>query len=290
MALITANRFNTLRQQVENVLGTGSGDTGYGQSLVAQPVTVGQLINAVNINSVYEDLRKCYKHQTGGNPASSIIKAVTQGELIKDDDNVTYTGWDQYEALATLVSTNRLTAHPNQIEDAVAFSKTRGSWNASIALITDVSFASAEAARLFFNQGGYIRVAASVAGTTSKDTSWQSILSGAGNVDLKAHATTQSGASGTVSSAVGFFELTDTYQYIYQNFNAGATPYAANDYYIEALIDGTTIKIRQTFDDQAAGNIDEAVSDATATIITGTAIIDVIGTAPGVTEGSGTTF
>ncbi len=44
MALVTANRFNTLRQQVDNVLGNGSGDTGYGQTLITQSVQVGDVI------------------------------------------------------------------------------------------------------------------------------------------------------------------------------------------------------------------------------------------------------
>ena len=76
MALVTANRFNTLRQQIDNVLGNGSGDSGYGQTLVTQSVQVGDVINATNINNAYEDLRKAYKHQTGGNPASNVIQAV----------------------------------------------------------------------------------------------------------------------------------------------------------------------------------------------------------------------
>ena len=32
MALVTAPRYNTLRQSITNVLETGSGDSGYGQS------------------------------------------------------------------------------------------------------------------------------------------------------------------------------------------------------------------------------------------------------------------
>ena len=46
MALITANRFNTLRQSVDNVLGNGAGDTGYGQTLTSAAINVGDIINA----------------------------------------------------------------------------------------------------------------------------------------------------------------------------------------------------------------------------------------------------
>ena len=46
MALITANRFNTLRQSVDNVLGNGAGDTGYGQTLTSAAINVGDIITA----------------------------------------------------------------------------------------------------------------------------------------------------------------------------------------------------------------------------------------------------
>lgn len=290
MAIITANRYNTIRQQVNTVLGNGSGDTGYGQILNAQNVAVGALIQADNINNLYEDIRKAYKHQTGGNPGSTLLQTVTTNDLIKSDDQVEYKGWTQYEALASLIQTNRFDVDPNQQDVAQAYTKTRSSWNGTITSITDVQFNSADARRHFFNQGGFIRITASVADSSSKGSDWNSILSGAGNVDLKAHGTTSSGGSGTVSSAIGNYELTASNQYLYQNFDAGSGAYSANDYYIEALSSGNTITITQTFRDQAGGNPDEAIADATATIFTGTAITDVIGTAPTVIVNPGSTF
>ena len=132
MALITANRFNTLRQSVDNVLGNGAGDTGYGQTLTSSTINVGDIITAGHINAVYEDLRKSYKHQNGGDPANTLIQAVTQGDLVKDTDGVNYTGWDQYEALASNISTNRLTVAGTQQSIATAMTRSRGSWNGTI--------------------------------------------------------------------------------------------------------------------------------------------------------------
>ena len=292
MALITANRFNTLRQSVDNVLGNGAGDTGYGQALTSATINVGDIINASHINAVYEDLRKCYKHQNGGDPASTLIQAVTQGDLVKDTDGVNYTGWDQYEALATNVSTNRLTVAGTQQTITTAMTRSRGSWNGTIVQVSDVAFASNDARRHFFNQGGFIRILASTSDGSSLGNSWQNMFNtNAGNVDLKAHGTTRSGSGGTVSNALGNYELSGAYQYIYQNFDAGGGAYSANDYYIEAYAaSGSLIKIRQTWRDQKGGNPDENISNLTATIQCATAITDVIGTAPGVTSGSGTTL
>ena len=46
----------------------------------------------------------------------------------------------------------------------------------------------------------------------------------------------------------------------------------------------------RTWRDEKGGNPDENISNLTATCIHRTAAVDVIGTAPGVTSGSGTTL
>jgi len=290
MAIITANRYNTIRQQVSNVLGNGSGDTGYGQALASQNVTVQKVIQAQDINNLFEDIRKCFKHQTGGNPGATVLQSVTANDLITNNDTVEYKGWTQYEALSSVIQTNRFDVDPAQQDVAQGYNKTRSSWNGTIQSIVDVQFASADARRHFFNQGGFIRITASVADTSSKGSNWNSILSGAGNVDLKAHSTTASGGSGTVSSAIGNYELTASNQYLYQNFDAGSGAYSTNDFYIEASVNGNTITITQTFRDESGGNPDENIADATSTIFTATAITDVIGTAPTIIANAGNTF
>jgi len=287
MALVTANRFNTLRQQIDNVLGNGSGDSGYGQTLVTQSVQVGDVINATNINNAYEDLRKAYKHQTGGNPASNVIQAVQPGELIKDNDGVNYTGWDQYEALATLISTNRLTVDVNQQDVVVGLPNNRSSWNGTITLIIEVNFASADARRYYFNQGGFIRIASNTTDSSSKGSDWNSIMGG--NLDFSAHATTSTG-SGTVY-AIGNYELDGNVQRIYERIDAGGGAYSANDYFVDVQSTSTTqITFTITWRDEAGGNPDEDISNLNCDIYTATAITDVIGTAPGLVKGSGSSF
>lgn len=287
MALVTANRFNTLRQQIDNVLGNGSGDSGYGQTLVTQSVQVGDVINATNINNAYEDLKKAYKHQTGGNPASNVIQAVQPGELIKDNDGVNYTGWDQYEALATLISTNRLTVDVNQQDVVVGLPNNRSSWNGTITLIIEVNFASADARRYYFNQGGFIRIASNTTDSSSKGSDWNSIMGG--NLDFSAHATTSTG-SGTVY-AIGNYELDGNVQRIYERIDAGGGAYSANDYFVDVQsTSATQIKFTITWRDEAGGNTDEDISGLNCDIYTATAITDVIGTAPGLVKGSGSSF
>ena len=52
MALVTATRYNTLRQSVTNVLETGSGDSGYGQTAGSSNINAGDLITAAQILSL----------------------------------------------------------------------------------------------------------------------------------------------------------------------------------------------------------------------------------------------
>lgn len=285
MALVTATRYNNLRQDVYNVLGIGTGDSGYGQSATSSTVSVAQLVEATNINNLYEDIRKCYKHQNGGNPASNQLQEVVAADLIVDNDTTTYKGWDQYEALALAIATNRLTAHINQIQvQGTSASKTRSSsWNGTITHLFTVTFTDEDERRYFFNSGGTIRIAASVTGGSAKDSSWNTMLAQAGTISFGANSTTQASGDpqGTVGSAVGNYQLTGTDQYIYQRIDGGGGAYAANDYTIEArTVSNTQLMFTMEYRDEAAGNIDETVSNATATIDSGTAYIDVIGTTP----------
>ena len=152
MALVTAERYNNLRQSVFSVLSTGAGDSGYGQTLTSSAVSTGNLVQASHINNIYEDIRKCYKHQSGGNPTAGQLQEVLTTDLVTDDDQTNYKGWDQYEALATTISTNRLTAHVNQISvNASAASKVRStSWNGQIIHVFTVTFTNEDARRYFF--------------------------------------------------------------------------------------------------------------------------------------------
>jgi hypothetical protein len=285
MALVTAERYNNLRQSVFSVLSTGTGDSGYGQSLTSSSVSTGNLVQALHINNIYEDVRKCYKHQNGGDPTTGQLQEVSSSDLITDDDATNYKGWDQYEALASNIATNRLTAHVNQIAvNSSASSKTRSSsWNGTIIHVFTVTFTDENARRYFFNSGGTVRITGVVNTGSTKDNDWNTMLSSCGTIAFGANGTTQTSGNpiGTVATALGNYQITASYQDIFSAIDAGGGSYSANDFKIEAKLDGTNkIWFTMTYSDEATGNIDEDVSNATATIDYGLAQTDVIGTAP----------
>jgi hypothetical protein len=279
MALVTAERYNNLRQGVLSVFGTGAGDSGYGQTLTSSTVSSGDLVQASHLNAIYEDIRKCFKHQTGGNPTAGQLQEVLTTDLVTDDDQTNYKGWDQYEAIVNPsitfphnITDNRLEAHVNQlsVNNAAAATKTRSSsWNGQIIHVFTVTFTDEDARRYFFNSGGTIRISGSVNTGSAKDNDWNTMLSSCGTISFGANKTTQTSGNpiGTVASGLGNYQLTASYQDIFSAIDAGGGSYSANDFKIEAKLDGTNkIWFTMTFDDQAAGNIDENVADATATI------------------------
>lgn len=65
-ATISATDYNDLVGRISNILGTGSGDTGYGQSVSSSAVTAEvDDVTAAQMDNLRSDMAKCYTHQTG---------------------------------------------------------------------------------------------------------------------------------------------------------------------------------------------------------------------------------
>ena len=68
--IITAARYNNLQSRVATILGTGSGDDGYGQTLNSNQVASTATINATDMSTLYTDIANGRVHQTGTAPVS----------------------------------------------------------------------------------------------------------------------------------------------------------------------------------------------------------------------------
>ena len=73
---ITAAQFNSLQSRVENVMGTGSGDSGYGQTLSSAQVAVTDTVQATDMINLKTDIDKANNHQAG---SDSALDATTTG-------------------------------------------------------------------------------------------------------------------------------------------------------------------------------------------------------------------
>tara|TARA_Y100000592_G_scaffold99521_1_gene175856 strand:- start:1190 stop:2122 length:933 start_codon:yes stop_codon:yes gene_type:complete len=223
---ITASDYNTFATNVNTIIGTGSGDSGYGLSEIAA-VSAGNTITAAQWNSLLTGLQKAANHQ--GTTLTNASNSVSQGGNILPLSNL--------EADITLITTNKLTAAgSNMATDTGITSSKTSSWSGTENHIFTVTFASANAARHFFNSGGEIRLAASRSGGSSTDqnTDWTNLLSNMGTVKFAEGATTYTGSGGT-AAAVGFDDLTTSNQQIFTATGSGS--YSANDYTVNAKAD-----------------------------------------------------
>lgn len=242
--VITATDYNNFVANVNAVIGTGTGDKGYGLSEVST-VSAGGTIQASDWNSLLSGLQKGANHQ--GTTLTNASNTVSTGGNIVPLSNL---GAD-----ITLIDTNRLTAAGANMSTGVAgVTSTRTTaWTTQVTHTFTVTYASANAARHFFNSGGKIKMAFSRSGGTSstQNTSWTNLFSDLGTVSLNANGTTISGSSqggNGPNGSRGFHQLNATPAEIL-NTTSSTADYTANDLDIKASVSGAVLTITITLND-----------------------------------------
>lgn len=230
MAIIGYLRFAELRARIANILGTGSGQTGYGQTLASRTVSAGELIDDNDYKNLRTDLLKARQHQTGRSELSNFPEPL-EGQMI------TEFVFSQYEAQMVQIETDKFNIGTNQAKTETVITRTRStSWNGSIIHTVTVDFGTSDLARYFFNAGGYIFFAPSFENYgDSLGISWSNLLNNVGNVKLNHDSTTNTGSNGTPQAAIGFYNLTNEFQEIFSAY--GSDIYALNSYRIYARCD-----------------------------------------------------
>jgi hypothetical protein len=171
-----ASDYNTVRNTVANVLGTGSSTKGYGSPLTSNTVAVGDTIAASQFTSLASDINACYRHITNANNGSLAT--------IVSNDLITWANFVTYQSAATYIDTNSDTNGGSVTNPAATSNVLSSGWgNASgnrIAAITGTfTWASADAMRYFFNQNGSMQLTGSgSASTPPKDAAWASLANG----------------------------------------------------------------------------------------------------------------
>jgi hypothetical protein len=189
--LIQAADYNTFKDQLNTIWGTGNGAAGYGQTPVPA-VAANNIIYASEWATLISTLNKARTHQTG---SGSGITAPVTGELISFTSRPT---------LAAQISSAVSSASAFGSQGATTVG-TNSTWAISAAATgaqngfkdTNVTFASADQARYFFNCGGQINFVCSAtdnAGTT-RSQSLRDTINAAGGV-VAFRNTTNGGRSG----------------------------------------------------------------------------------------------
>ncbi len=250
----TAADYNAVQTTISNVLGIGSGTSGYGQFVASSPVSAGATITVAQWTNIRADLAKARQHQTNvavvdglasiaanrGSPFQT-LQVITASTSISEDIR------DQYDQFASGTNSNRALAAAAQLSSATNFSTTNRTtnWGGATDTIShtvtmnfggytsgSLTVPAADHARCFFNAGGSIRISASRTGGsgTSKDTNWSNMLSLFGTFTFGSTSSSVSGSinsGGSIASSTGFHSLT---------VGAGATTVfsqAASSVYVE---------------------------------------------------------
>jgi len=183
--LVQANDYNTASTTLGNVWGIGSGAYGYGQDTTyIAPVVAGDLIRNAEWNNLDAILELATQHQniTTYNPASidSGFTSVIAGTTIKP-----YGHYVPYIQQAT-----RNTGNTYAVTDSVASTTSyTGIWGhdaaRTLSVTQTLTFASADAARYYFNAGGKIKLNFThTGGNTSRDVLWRNLCNSAGTIEI----------------------------------------------------------------------------------------------------------
>lgn len=263
--IISAYRYNVLFEAIENILGIPSGDTGYNQTLESERLPRARIVYAEDMNKLYNDYVSVYVHQNGTLPTT--INTVT------DENEITESLYTAYETLYPLLFANRFDVDSTQIDeepagiDSVRSSTWGGSGTPqSITHEWKATFSSDNNLKGFFNAGGNLEMSFQMTGAGSDDKSqgWADMIDNIGNVVID-YTGTQVSGSGLAQSNIGIYDLTSTYQKIYEKLGSGI--YDNNDLFIYARKDGNIIYIKTVLDDASvgsnpggAGPVDEVVT------------------------------
>lgn len=250
---IGETQYTTLRSGMLTVMGTptgtGTGAAGYLQTTTAPSVTPGDKITAAQWNALSADVTKAYTHQVGSAPSPALA-------TVNTDSGITAAIHNSIETTVTYITANRFTMNTAQSTLSTASNKTKTNWNG--VQIHDVQFtwASANEVKAFFNAGGTIKIASTLAytGTDAKTLDWKRMVTDAADISINYVSAYKDGGgtAGTIVNNDGYYDLNTTERQLLQY--GGTNPYSENDYQIWARSITNGVRIRVFYRDDDVGD------------------------------------
>lgn len=258
--LIQATDYNGFVASVNAIWGTGSGDSGYGQTSTLSTVAASNTVTAAQWSTLIARINSMRQHQSG--VTSGLTSPIT-GDII--------TFLSTMSTQISTITTNRLSANAVGTQaNATAMTSATG-WVTSAVKEVSYTWSSAAAMRYFFNSGGYVSFTganSALAGNT-KSTDWDALLTACGVVRINAQTSQKVGGSGTPSvnnTNLGFYDLTTSDQTILQQYSTTATGgynlnYATFQARLNAAAGSSTILyMKMTLTDASGDVLDDTVS------------------------------
>ena len=236
---IEAAQYNDLQSRVNTIMGVGSGQNGYGQTLTSAQVLTGAVVTAAQMDALATDINKASNHQSGSN---ANIANIAVGNVIGADATGSTTsslsttdgGYNDYDAAVTTITTNKFLLDAGQgTFGTIATSSRSTNWSNEVQHVFTIDFGTADKARYYFNSGSDFRMSLAITGQSgSKSNTWATLLSTMGTVIFNHTTVTQSGSGGT-SAGLGWYDMTTSYQQVFIQ-GVGSGVYSENNVLINA--------------------------------------------------------
>lgn len=202
--LIQASDFTTRATSVNNLWGTGSGNTGYGQTGTALNTSITGTVAASDWATMIARMSTMQQHQF--NNTTGIPAQPSAGGII--------TYLSAVDTAITSLQNNRFTSYTLTASAALANTTNATAWHTSSVKTWTIAFASHDNARYFFNAGGSIDFGSN--GNTITPATWNSFVNTgynycyiAGNQFFHG-GTVGTYTRGTYNSSGTFYTLTST--------------------------------------------------------------------------------
>jgi len=241
---ILDNHYNDFATSVNAIWGTGSGDSGYGQTSTVSTVTTSTTITAAQWTTLLSRISSMASHQ------SSSITAISNPSA-----GGTISAFTALSTNISTITTNRLNvyARAGVVNSSCSTTTTltgtieqRGTW----------AWGSTDQARYFFNAGGRLSVSWDLSGHTSdsKANEWNNLAAACGTYYIYAQSSGKSGGSGTPNvnlTNYGWHDLTGSYVVAFRQYE-DTGPYTANYIQLELYKTGGSVLFRSKWVDDAA--------------------------------------
>lgn len=212
---VNHNDYDNIRNKVLAILGTGSGPSGYGQTVQSSYVNTGDTITKAAWDALRYDLINIGVHQTGSTPVVTQVTTTTPIGYGAGNPNT------DYDTLATAYAASQYTIGTGQYTITnKGTAGGSGTWYSQTVSSVIATFSTSDQARYFFNSGGQIQMSATRTGgsSTPRNGAWSNLLN-------------QVGAQG-IGAANGYYSLTNT-DSVFYTLNS-TTPYSNNTVQVSA--------------------------------------------------------
>lgn len=238
--LIEATDYNGFAASVNAVWGSGSGDSGYGQSSTLSTVAATNTVTATQWATLIARIDSMRQHQSG---VTSGLTQPTTGDTIAFLSTL--------NTQISTITTNRLSNNVGTTQLVTANASGSTGWTSNAVRECTFTFSSANAMRYFFNAGGTVTcntISSSFSGNTKSD-----------NWDTIANA-----LSATITPSI-FWNNLSTSNYTLDSATGSGADYGSNVGYLQARLNAapgssTVLTVRAYFVDGAADDFDDTVT------------------------------